>query len=138
MNFNDLSLAERLVAEQAVLNLQTLNTACDNAADGTVLAIAETLAVEQGREFTRKTLQMSIAAQVKTVEEKFAPRTCQCGMKKAHHGRKIREQMTSAGEVRLSRIADSDPIRIFCSDPSVSVPSHLGKLPSERHVLPLL
>jgi hypothetical protein len=97
MNFNDLSLAERLVAEQAVLNLQTLNTACDNAADGTVLAIAETLAVEQGRELTRKTLQMSIAAQVKTVEKKFAPRTCQCGMKKAHHGRKIREQMTSAG-----------------------------------------
>jgi hypothetical protein len=73
MNFNDLSLAERLVAEQAVLNLQTLNTACDNAADGTVLAIAETLAVEQGRELTRKTLQMSIAAQVKTVEKKFAP-----------------------------------------------------------------
>ena len=39
MNFEELSRAERLIAEQAVLNLRTLNNACDMAMDGTVLAI---------------------------------------------------------------------------------------------------
>lgn len=73
MNFEELSPAERLVAEQAVLNLRTLNNACDIAADGTVLAIAETLAVEQGRELTRKTLQAAVDAQVETVEKKVRP-----------------------------------------------------------------
>jgi hypothetical protein len=72
MNFEELSPAERLIAEHAVLNLRTLNNACDMALDGTVLAIAETLAVKQGRELTRKMLQMSVDAQVETVEKKFA------------------------------------------------------------------
>jgi hypothetical protein len=43
------------------------------AADGTVLAIAEILAVEQARELTRKTLQASIDAQVDSVENKVRP-----------------------------------------------------------------
>ena len=73
MKFEELSPAERLIAEPAVLNLRTLNNACDMAADGTVLAIAEILAVEQGRELTRKTLQASIAAQVDSVETKVRP-----------------------------------------------------------------
>ncbi|MCP4786436.1 MAG: hypothetical protein GY878_23090, partial [Fuerstiella sp.] len=68
MNFAELSPAERLIAEQAALNLRTLNNACDMAADGTVLAIAETLAAQQGRELTQKSLQASIDAQVETVE----------------------------------------------------------------------
>jgi hypothetical protein len=72
MKFEELSPAERLIAEPAVLNLRTLNNACDMAADGTVLAIAEILAVEQARELTRKTLPASIAAQVDSVETKFA------------------------------------------------------------------
>jgi hypothetical protein len=41
MKFDELTAAERLIAEQAVLNLRSLNKACDNAADGTVLAIGE-------------------------------------------------------------------------------------------------
>ncbi len=73
MNFDELSPAERLIAEQAILNLRTLNNACDMAADGTVLAIAETLAVQQGRELTQKTLPMSVDAQVETVEKKVRP-----------------------------------------------------------------
>jgi len=73
MNFEELSRAERLIAEQAVLNLRTLNNACDMAMDGTVLAIAETLAVKQGRDFTRKMLQMSLDGQVETVEKKVPP-----------------------------------------------------------------
>lgn len=70
MNFDELSRAERLIAEQAVLNLRTLNAACDDAADGTVIAIGEALAVDQGRELTRKTLQAAVAAQLETVEKK--------------------------------------------------------------------
>ena len=39
-------------------------------ADGTVLAIAEKIAVEQGRELTRRTLQASVDRQTKAVEKK--------------------------------------------------------------------
>ena len=69
MNFAELIPEERLVAEQAVLNLRTLNSA----ADGTVFAVAEKLAVEQGRELTRKTLQATLNVQVKDVEKKVGP-----------------------------------------------------------------
>lgn len=73
MNFDELTSAERLIAEQAVLNLRTLNAACDDAADGAVIAIGEALAVDQGRELTRKTLQAAVAAQLETVEKKARP-----------------------------------------------------------------
>ena len=51
-----------------MLNLRSLNEACDVAAGGTVLAIAEKIAVEQGRELTRRTLQASVDRQTKAVE----------------------------------------------------------------------
>ncbi len=70
MNFDELSPEERLIAEQAVLNLRSLNTACDAAADGTVLAIAEQVAMTQGRELIRRTLQTSLDQQIQTVEKK--------------------------------------------------------------------
>lgn len=70
MNFEELSPEERLIAEQAILNYRSLNETCDAAADGTVFAIAEKLAVEQGRELTRRTLQATLNAQVKSVEKK--------------------------------------------------------------------
>lgn len=74
MNFDELSREERLIAEQAVLNLRSLNKACDAAADGTVLAIGEKLAVEQGRELTRRTLQATLDTQVESVEKKVPRR----------------------------------------------------------------
>ena len=70
MDFDQLSAEERLIAEQAVLNFRSLNAACDKASDGTVLAVAEKLAVEQGRELIRRTLQASIGQQAKDVEKK--------------------------------------------------------------------
>ena len=73
MNFNELTPEERLLAEQAVLNFRSLNKACHAAADGHVLAVAESLAVEQGRELTRKTLQASVNDIVKSVEKKVPP-----------------------------------------------------------------
>lgn len=70
MNFAELSPEERLIAEQAVMNLRTLNAAASAAADGHVFAVAEKLAVEQGRELTRRTLQASLDVEVKSVEKK--------------------------------------------------------------------
>jgi hypothetical protein len=64
---------ERLVAEQAVMNLRVLNKACDEAPDGKVLAVAETLAMRQGRELTRRTLESSLQRQGAELEKK-APR----------------------------------------------------------------
>ncbi|MEO2013763.1 MAG: hypothetical protein ABGZ53_05275, partial [Fuerstiella sp.] len=69
MNFAELSPEERLIAEQTVLNLRTLNSAADAAVDGTVFAVAEQLAVEQGRELTRKTLQATLNVQEKRVKK---------------------------------------------------------------------
>ena len=72
MNFDELSPEERLIAEQAVLNLRSLNKACDAVADGTVLAIAEQVAMSQGRELIRRTLQVSLDEQTRTVEKRGA------------------------------------------------------------------
>ena len=70
MDFNGLTAEERLVAEQAVMNLRSLDKACDEAADGTVLAVAEKLAMKQGRELIRQTLQTSLDRQTQAVEKK--------------------------------------------------------------------
>lgn len=70
MKFDELSPEERLLAEQAVLNFRSLNKACDAAADGTVFAVAEQLAMQQGRELIRRTLQASLDEQVRAVEKK--------------------------------------------------------------------
>lgn len=70
MRFDELSPEERLIAEQAVMNFRSLNKACDEAADGTVLAVAEQIALTQGRELIRRTLQLSLDEQARTVEKK--------------------------------------------------------------------
>ena len=41
---------ERLIAEQAILDLRELNKGCDTTPDGKVFAIAETMAMNQGRD----------------------------------------------------------------------------------------
>lgn len=64
------TLEERLIAEQAVLNFRVLNEACNDAPDGKVLAIAEQLAMEQGRELIRCTLESSLRQQAEAVEKK--------------------------------------------------------------------
>lgn len=73
LTWDGLTPEERLVAEQAVMNLRSLNEACDAAADGTVLAIAERLAMRQGRELIRKTLETSLNQQRVDVEKKGRP-----------------------------------------------------------------
>ena len=61
---------ERLIAEQAILNFRELNKTCDEAADGTVLDVCETLAMQQGRELIRKTVETSLSLQAREVEKK--------------------------------------------------------------------
>jgi hypothetical protein len=70
MDFDRLTPEERLIAEQAISNFRALNKACDEAADGKVLAVAERLAVDQGRELIRQTLEASLLQQAEATEKK--------------------------------------------------------------------
>lgn len=60
MNREELSPQERLIAEQAIMNFRSLNKTCREAPDGKVLEVAETLAMDQGREVTRATLEATV------------------------------------------------------------------------------
>lgn len=73
MNWELLSADERLVAEQAVMNLRELKRACRAAEDGTVLAVAESLGLSQGRELIRKSLELSLKEEGREVEKKGHP-----------------------------------------------------------------
>lgn len=70
LNLDELSPEERLVAEQAVVNFRELQKACDAAADGTVLDVCERLAMQQGRELIRQTIETSLNRQARQVEKK--------------------------------------------------------------------
>ncbi len=105
MNWDAMTAEERLLAEQMVLNFRELNLACDAAADGVVLGVCETLALRQGRELMRRTIEVSLHLQKGEVEKKDSPaRVCGCGLKKRNRGCRARKVTTAAGEVRLSRV----------------------------------
>lgn len=70
LDFEGCTPEERLIAEQAILNFRALNKACDEAPDGKVLAIAEQLAVDQGRRLIRQTLERSLRLQAQTTEKR--------------------------------------------------------------------
>ena len=61
---------EALVVEQALAMYRELNQTCKLAPDGEVLNLAEQLAVQRGRELTRKTLEAVLNAQAEEVEKK--------------------------------------------------------------------
>jgi hypothetical protein len=61
---------EALIVEQALAMYREMNHACHQAADGEVLAVAELLAVQRGRELTRKALETVLNAQAEEVEKK--------------------------------------------------------------------
>lgn len=63
---------ERLMAEQAVLQYRALREACAAAPHGKVLAIAERLAVDQGREATRVQLETALQREAAEAEKKGA------------------------------------------------------------------
>ena len=49
---------------------RALNKACDEAPDGKVLAVAEQLALEQGRQLIQRNLEASLRQQAAAVEKK--------------------------------------------------------------------
>lgn len=70
MDWSQVSAEERLLAEQAVMNLRALKLACRVAPHGKVLAVGERLAVEQGRELTRRMLESAMQAEAADLEKK--------------------------------------------------------------------
>lgn len=71
--YDNWTAEERLIAEQVVTNFRELNRACDAAPDGQVLKVAEQLAMEQGRQLVRDTLESSLRHQAEVVEKKGRP-----------------------------------------------------------------
>jgi hypothetical protein len=61
---------EALLMEQALAFIRELRATADAAPDGQVLAQAERVAVDQGRELIRQTLQTVLQAQAEAVEKK--------------------------------------------------------------------
>ena len=68
INWEQMTAEERMLAEQLVLNFRELNQACDAAKDGMVLGVCETLAMRQGRELVRRTIESSLHLQRAEVE----------------------------------------------------------------------
>lgn len=64
---------EALVVEQALAMVREMKRVADAAPDGKVLAQAEQVAVVQGRELTRKSLQSVLNDQAQEVEKKGRP-----------------------------------------------------------------
>jgi hypothetical protein len=61
---------EALLVEQVLAMVHELRNVCQTAPDGQVLAQAERMAVDRGRELTRKTLETVLNEQAKEVEKK--------------------------------------------------------------------
>ena len=74
MNWDEMTAEERLLAEQVVLNMRSLNRVARLAPDGHVLDVVERLAMEQGRELVRRTIEFSLHAEGTEVEKKVARR----------------------------------------------------------------
>jgi len=74
MNWDEMTAEERLLAEQLVLNMRTLNRVARLAPDGHVLDVVERLALEQGRELVRRTIELSLQEEGTGVEKKVVPR----------------------------------------------------------------
>ncbi len=72
LSWEQLSAEERLLAEQAVLQYRALRKACAEAPHGKVLGVAERLAVNQGREMTRQTLETALQEEAAVAEKKGA------------------------------------------------------------------
>ena len=60
MSWDEMTAEARLLAEQLVLNLRTLNRVARLAPDGHVLDVVERLALEQGRDLVRRTIELSL------------------------------------------------------------------------------
>ncbi len=73
MNWDEMTAEERLLAEQLVLNMRSLNRVARLAPDGHVLDVVERFAMEKGRELVRKTIELSLQVEGVEVEKKVIP-----------------------------------------------------------------
>lgn len=69
MNWDEMTVEERLLAEQVVLNYRSLNQVARLAPDGHVLDVVERFAMEKGRELVRKTIELSLHTEGSEVEQ---------------------------------------------------------------------
>jgi hypothetical protein len=65
--------AERLALEQAIAYVAQLRQTALTAADGTVLAVCEQLAVREGRSLLRSTLAAAVKSRIAVAEQKGGP-----------------------------------------------------------------
>lgn len=65
---------EALIVEQALAYARQLKRTADAAPDGQVLDRAETVTLDQGRDFLRRSLQIVLQSQAEAVEKKGRPR----------------------------------------------------------------
>jgi hypothetical protein len=65
--------AEALIVEQALAYARQLSTAADTAPDGQVIDRAECVALGQGRDFLRRSLEIVLQSQADAVEKKGRP-----------------------------------------------------------------
>lgn len=70
MNWDELTAEERMMAEQLVLNMRSLNQVARLAPDGHGLDVVERLAIEKGRELVRRTIELSLHLEGTEVEKK--------------------------------------------------------------------
>jgi len=68
------SSLQALMADQAVAMAKQLEVASQTAPDGKVLSCLKQLAVDQGREFKRKSLEAALQAEAEAVEKKRTTR----------------------------------------------------------------
>lgn len=65
--------AERLALEQAIAYVTQLRQVALTAADGTVLAVCEQLALRDGRDLLRSTLAAAVESRIASAEQKGGP-----------------------------------------------------------------
>jgi hypothetical protein len=65
---------EALIVEQALAMYRELRHAAAQAPDGQVISMAESLAVAQGRELTRRNLETVLQEEIEASEKKGLPR----------------------------------------------------------------
>ena len=70
-DFHAKSETEALILEQALAFYREIKTVAENSPDGQVLAQAEAVCLLKGREFLRKSLELTVQEQIDELEKKM-------------------------------------------------------------------
>ena len=106
-DFHAESETEALILEQALAFYREIKTVAENSPDGQVLAQAEAVCLLKGREFLRKSLELTVQEQIDELEKKNETRCCPtCQTKKRHRGYRNKDILTATGDVTFQRRYD--------------------------------